>query len=260
MGVAMQRVLILAALLAAFIATSLAAPVADPTQPHLAQAWQAQSSGDGEKGQTGLESYIYEDCPKGKTSETCLHGHVFNYGANNCIKIEVDGGFKYPYGKHGSETYYVKCDAVDCCYSGKGRPDVKKWDINTPNLVRKVTYEGVHDTTELNNNPVKSAEVWNEVDKLPFTKAVVNYTYFVTRNNTDVITHRINYAVPGTKVQGGSILFGDFKVQHNVTAFRDVFKPPAACNPKHVLLRCPPSKMKEWDQKYFMHGAAMKGN
>ena len=75
----------------------------DPTPPHLAQAWQAQSTGDGEQGKTGLESYIYEDCKK--TSDTCMKGHVFNYGADTSIKHEVDRGFHEFTG-----TYYVKCD------------------------------------------------------------------------------------------------------------------------------------------------------
>ena len=48
----------------------------DPTQPHLAQAWQAESTGDGLQGQTGLESYLYEEdrVPGG------LRAHVWDYG------------------------------------------------------------------------------------------------------------------------------------------------------------------------------------
>merc|ERR1712070_410223 len=66
--------------------------------PHLAQAWQALSSGDGLPNQVGPESYIYEDCP-GKHggslfTETCMSGHVFDYGADNCIKYEVNMGYK----------------------------------------------------------------------------------------------------------------------------------------------------------------------
>ena len=46
-----------------------------------------------------------------------------NYGADTCIKYEVDMGLYSRY----TGTYYVACDAVNCC---KGNaPDVKKWDI-----------------------------------------------------------------------------------------------------------------------------------
>ena len=38
--------------------------------PHLAQAWTAMSAGDGLKGQTGKESYLYEDCKE--PSDTCM--------------------------------------------------------------------------------------------------------------------------------------------------------------------------------------------
>ena len=45
-------------MISAFCIVSAAAQA--PVQPHLAQAWQAESTGDGEKGMTGLESYIYD--------------------------------------------------------------------------------------------------------------------------------------------------------------------------------------------------------
>merc|ERR1719240_1387314 len=73
----------------------------------------------------GLESYIYEEgCEK---SDTCMKGHVFDYGADNCIKYEVDAGLHSVY----SGTFYVKCDALNCCREGYlgDVPDVKQWDI-----------------------------------------------------------------------------------------------------------------------------------
>ena len=71
----------------------------DPVQPHLAQAWQAQSTGDGEPGETGLESYLYEDVKGG------LRAHVWDYG-EKCKKIQLDTYDEfvneYPWG-----TYYI---------------------------------------------------------------------------------------------------------------------------------------------------------
>merc|ERR1712118_240814 len=57
-----------------------------------------------------------------------MGGHVFDYGADNCIKYEVNMGLKSKY----TGTYYVKCDSVDCCKDDSPDgdvPDVKKWDI-----------------------------------------------------------------------------------------------------------------------------------
>jgi len=120
--------LLLATLLTAFVTAHDAAG-----PPHLSQAWVANSIGDGLPGQAGKESYIYEGCKK--TSDTCMNGHVFDYGANNCIKYEVDRGFDSKY----SGTYYVSCDAVDCCKSGNGLPDLKKmghWAGHVQNCTR----------------------------------------------------------------------------------------------------------------------------
>ena len=222
-----------------------------PPQPHLAQAWQAESTGDGEPNKTGLESYIYEDCKE--TSDTCMHGHIFNYGANTCIKFEVDRGDRSEF----SGTFYVKCESVNCCKGddGPGRhapPDVKKWDIGQAGKILKdnITYLGKLDTTELNGKPIK-ADAWNELFELPFTKDKVNYTYFVTIDGNDTITHRIDYSVPGLpKVPAGAILYGNFTVQHDLDSFRDLFKAPADCL-KPNTLKCHPSKVQEWERKYF---------
>ena len=91
--------------------------------PHLAQAWVAQSSGDGLPNEIGKESYIYEDCKV--TSDECKQAHIFDYGADNCIKYEINAGFK----SNTTGTFLVKCDAVDCCWEGEhygDRPDVKR--------------------------------------------------------------------------------------------------------------------------------------
>jgi len=229
-----------------------AAFAADPTVPHLAQAWQAMSTGDGLPGETGLESYIYEDCKE--KSDTCMAGHVFNYGADNCIKYEVDRGHS-----QFSGTFYVKCDAVDCCTAGSAQvPDVKKWDIGQAGafLQDKVTYLGKKDTTGLNDEPVKGADTYFEEFNIPFAKNIkANYTYYVTTNGTDVITHRIEYGVTGQTA--GRILYGDFKVQHNLTAFRKVFEAPAECLKRNTVT-CSDAQMKAWDRKYFNKGAPVK--
>jgi hypothetical protein len=230
-----------------------------PDQPHLAQAWTALSSGDGEPGETGVEHYIYErDVDK---SVGALNGHIFDYG-EACKKIELDAGFKYPSKDFVSGTYYIKCDAVDCCYGGDGvgqPPDVKKWDINKPNpLLSTVKYMGLKDTTELNDKPVKQAEHWQEVDKLPFTKGLgVSYDHYITRNGADIISHRIDFAYPGQQNASNSILYGNFTVQHNKTSFRNVFKIPPQCQ-KNNLLKCEDAMMEKWDRKYFKRNYAMK--
>jgi len=166
-------------------------------------------------------------------------------------------------------TFYINCDAVDCCYGGEPlgryprRPDVKKWDINNPNLITgvKVEFKGFNDTTELANNPVKGAEHWHESDRLPLSKGLsVNYHHFITRNNADIISHRIDFDAPGAK---GSILYGNFTVIHNVTGFREMFKIPDMCYPQgsgraggHAL-SCDAAKVEEWESKYFKHSHAV---
>lgn len=210
------------------------------------------STGDGLQGETGQESYIFEDCKE--QSDTCMNGHVWNYGADTCIKYEVNRGFKSRF----SGTYYVSCDSVDCCTEGKDEiPNVKKWDIGQAGalLKDKITYLGKEDTTGLNNTPVKGADTWFEEFDVPFTKLKANYTYYVTVSGKDVTTHRIEFGVTGQTA--GTILYGDFKVQHNLTQFRSVFEPPAACL-KPNTLTCADAQMKKWDQKYFSKGAARK--
>merc|ERR1712216_1043011 len=135
------------ALAFAALATVLAAPVNDnQTPPHLSQAWIAQSKGDGLPGQIGKESYLYEDCPHGKTSADCLHAHIFDYGAATCIKYEIDGGFDFA----GTGSYYVACDGVDCCKdeSTEAKPDPKQWDISPTSWWKSTTtkYLGKNDT------------------------------------------------------------------------------------------------------------------
>jgi hypothetical protein len=228
------------------MASSVSAEAA-PSPPHLAQAWVAMSTGDGEPGATGKESYLYED--EGEchhhASDTCVKAHIFDYGANTCVKYEIDRGFDSKY----TGTYYVKCDAVNCC-AGDPTPDLKKWDIGEAGKsLDKVKYLGKKDTTELNGNPVKDADVWQEHVKLPFTPLLVDYTYYITNNGSDVITHRIDWGVSDNS-SNGVILYGDFQVQHNLTDFRTVFEPPADCLVPNVD-QCQQSKVDEWEQKYF---------
>ena len=230
---------------------------ADPTQPHLAQAWQAESTGDGVKGQTGLESYLYEE----EKTPGGLRAHVWDYGAS-CKKIELDttDGINkdYPWG-----SYYVNCDGVDCCYSsGLGdddvgvedmvglpvRPDVKMWDIHANTMHHRVKFEGMKDTTELNGKAVSQAEVWSEKDKIFGVTA--NYTYFITRSGADIITHRIDFVAD--KVEPGSILYGNFQVQKNITQFRETFKPPPQCLRPNTLA-CDGNKIRAWNNRYFRH-------
>ena len=57
---------------------------------------------------------------------------------------------------------------------------------------------------------------------------------YVTQNGTDVISHRIDYTAPGAD---GSILYGDFQVQHDLESFRKTFTVPDECK-KPNTLRC----------------------
>ena len=68
-------------MLRAALIAALVAACAAQDHPHLSQAWQANSVGDGEPGVTGLESYIFEGCghsPQPPTSETCMHAHKWD--------------------------------------------------------------------------------------------------------------------------------------------------------------------------------------
>jgi hypothetical protein len=231
-------------------------------QPHLSQAWTASSVGDGLQGQVGLEHYIYER-DVNKTESGPLNGHVFDYG-DSCKKIELDAGFHYPSKDFVSGTYYINCDAVDCCYGGDGvgsPPDVKKWDINKPGLLTKVNYLGLKDTTELNDKPVKQAEVWQEVHKLPLTKGVaIAYDYYITRDGSDITSHRIDFTYPGQSGNStaGSILYGNFQNKmQDVIAHREMFKIPPQCQ-KNNLLKCEDKSIEKWERNYFRSNYALK--
>lgn len=253
---------------AALGVAAVAQPSPPPAVPHLAQAWVAQSSGDGEPGETGKESYLYEDCPKGpnggpEPSDNCIQAHIFDYGADTCVKIEIDAGFH----SNATGTYLVKCDSVDCCYEGDQPgepPDVKVWDIFHSNghfdpIHPKVTYLGKRNTTELNDNPVPNADVWDEVDHLPFTKGdAVNYTYYITLSDdrTDTISHRIDIFSAASGPE--QILYGDFQVQHNIDTFRETIKGyvKPECNAANIL-PCNQAHSKKWNAKLpatFRHG------
>jgi hypothetical protein len=233
----------------ALATTVVAAAVADDDHPPLAQAWQALSPGDGLPGQVGFESDISEDCPGthgGQLySETCMSGHVFDYGADNCIKYEVNMGVHSKY----SGTYYVKCDAVDCCKDARiqGPPDVKKWDIGQAKK-SAVTHMDATDLDDLDGH-VAGADTW--LEDISAFAAHVKYTYYITQSeNGDVITHAIDYEAP--TVAPGRILYGNFTAKHadELDLFRDVFKAPASCL-KDNTLHCNDQNMEKWDRKYL---------
>lgn len=97
----------------------------------------------------------------------------------------------------------------------------------------------------------------------------VNYTFYITKQGNDTITHRIDFntgpngpqgtvqrcpaghpSEPGVWLQDGSILYGDFQVQHDLEAFRKTFMPPAECLKPNVLA-CNDEDVEKWDRKYF---------
>eukprot|EP00912_Choanoflagellata_sp_UC4_P001841 UC4_evm2s1183 len=146
-------------------------------------------------------------------------------------------------------VYYVKCDAVNCCKGNKPgeRVEPKKWDIGQTKLGDKIEYLGKKETKELYNKTVE-ADTWLEEIPLPFTKLHIKYTYYISTNGSDTITHRIDFN-GNTSNSIGAILYGDFQVQHDIESFRDVFRPPSECLARNVD-PCAEDKMAEWDEKY----------
>merc|ERR1719327_322458 len=227
------------------LANTLAtAALSQDDHPRLAQAWQALSSGDGLPNTVGLESYIFEEGCEGGQSDDCMRGHVFDYGADNCIKYEVDAGFH----SWNSGTFYVKCDAVNCCRDGmEGNiPDVKKWDIGQ-SAKSEITHMDATDLDDLDGHQT-GLDTW--LEDISVLKAHVKYTYYISQNeNGDVISHAIDYSAPGAPP--GRILYGNFTVKHadELDAFREVFKAPAACL-KDNTLHCDRENMEKWDRRF----------
>merc|ERR1712151_682520 len=92
---------------------------------------------------------------------------------------------------------------------------------------------------------------------LPIGKVSVGYEYFIHRTeDSDVISHRIDYNVSGVDGPGGTILYGDFQVQHDVDTFKDVFTPPAECLKPNVL-KCPSQQVQSWEKNHFKHDYAL---
>merc|ERR1712039_52974 len=58
------------------------------------------------------------------------------------------------------------------------------------------------------------------------------------------------YNVTGAKVPAGSILYGDFEVQHDSDTFRQIFAPPAECL-KPNLMQCPQQQVDAWEKQHF---------
>jgi hypothetical protein len=219
---------------ALYLAT-IGAAAADPDRPHLSQAWTAQSSGDGLPGQIGNEAYLWNDPEK---------HHLFDYGADVCQKLVTCQS------SYICTAYYVKCDAVNCCKCDNA-DEPKFWDIADPGLFTKVHFQGFEDTTELNDNPVKGAEHWVQSSVLPKILSV-SYDYYLHREETgDVISHRIDF---NTSVeQSGSILYGNFEVQHDIDAHRQRFAVPDVCKGNILDCGCDDGGSDKLDAKYFKH-------
>lgn len=220
------------------ILSAAAACSANPDQPHLAKAWTVLSSGDGYPGATGQESYIYTDDPA-YSKEGGLRAHLYDYGSY-CKKLTYNQ-FKPTLIE---KSFYIKCKAVDCCY--KDDDIMKKWDLHKSHLLQPVTinYMGVVNTTALDsqgNNVTITAERWHEKDTLPLGVVHATYDFYITRQGDDVLTHRIEYGADG--VNPGIIVYGDFQVQHNLTAFQEVFAIPDECK---EAMQCPDEFFADW--------------
>lgn len=220
------------------------ATAADPDQPHLSQAWVAQSTGDGLQGEIGEESYLIIHGGKGHEEGH----HLWDYGAE-CRKLVT-----CPLGtlNFGCTAYYQKCYATNCCKC-EGVESPKEWDIPKQTMFVKNHFVGYEDTTELNENPVAGAEHWNSKQML-----AVEYDYYLHRNDAnDVISHRIDYGVntgnESSNLQG-SILYGDFEPQHDIDAHRQRFAVPEVCQGNIVSCGgCDDDGSAEIDEKWFKH-------
>merc|ERR1712118_577665 len=72
-------------------------------------------------------------------------------------------------------------------------------------------------------------------------------------DNGDVISHRIDYEAPGTAP--GSILYGNFTVQHDFDAFKEAFFAlPEACQSNQVM-SCGDETVEQIGRKYFRHSS-----
>merc|ERR1712083_20314 len=190
--------------------------------------------------QIGKESYFVSADQKFKA-------HKYEYPQAGCTKISLHDPTQLHHIPGGERNYYIGCDAVNCCYSDFS---MRPWDIPKSGLFTSVGFVGYEDTTELNDKPVKHAEHWRQRSTLP-GKVGIGYEYFVHRaNNSDVISHRIDYNVTGAKVPAGSILYGDFEVQQDSDNFRQVFAPPAECL-KPNLIKCPQQQVDAWEKQHF---------
>lgn len=218
------------------LACLVGAVVADPTQPHLAQAWTAQSSGDGLPGAIGDEAYFFTD----KESH-----HLWDYGSQGSKLWSCQGSYN-------CVEYYLKLNGPNCCYC-EDVNEPKMWDIPKSGLFTKVNFKAFEDTTELNGNPVQGAEHWFTSSVLPKV-LTVSYDYFLHREDSgDVISHRINF---NTSVgQAGEILYGGFQVAHDLDAHREKFAVPEQC--KGNILDCCDSR-EEVMSKWFKHDHAVE--
>merc|ERR1711862_119550 len=103
----------------------------------------------------------------------------------------------------------------------------------------------------------KGAEHWTQHTKLP-GKIGIGYEYYIHRtNDSDVISHRIDFNVSVADVPAGSILYGNFQVQHDLDTFRGVFTPPAECLKPNVL-KCPDQQVEAWEKMHFKHNYALR--
>jgi len=222
---------------------SVALVSADPTQPHLSQAWTARSTGDGLTGETGNEAYLF--------GEKEAH-HLWDYGAE-CVKLVT-----CPDSRQFCTAYYQNCDAARCCKCERTN-EPKQWDIQgaPDGFFNRVNFVGYEDTTELNDNPIKGAEHWHQQSGIP--KVVnVDYQFFVHReNNSDVVSHRIDF---GTSTNAsGSILYGGFAVQHDLDLHRQRFAVPDVCTGNIIPCGgCDDDGDAEIDAKWFKHAHTMR--
>ena len=82
----------------------------------------------------------------------------------------------------------------------------------------------------------------------------ITYDYFLHRGDSgDVVSHRIDFDT--TVQQSGSILYGNFSVQHDIDAHRQRFAAPEVC--KGNILNCCPD-IDKIEAKWLKHDYALQ--
>merc|ERR1712107_164338 len=163
-------------------------------------------------------------------------------------------GHIWDFGEFGGScrAFYLKLYGPNCCYCDDA--NFKEWDIHhKPATGTKASFVAFEDTTELEDKPILGAEHRHEDDTLFGRLKLASYDYYLHRENTsDIISHRINYMATAIN---GTILYGDFQVQHDIEMFASAWDVPSQCQGN--ILDCGCDDTDEVHEKFFKHDFAL---